>query len=139
MFSARQRLLMRRTRDRAILIAIAPLGAVVLLPDPDFRRRIFRCVSHVGLAFVALRLAEMDRWNANNAQRLGAELHDCFGVRSRHPDPRRRPKVLIRGTDGAVIPKGIMVEQSSANPRRNFAPGFPRPGSSRRPARRRSA
>jgi hypothetical protein len=40
-------------RDRAIDVAIAPLGTVILLPDPDFRRRVGRCVSHVGPAFVA--------------------------------------------------------------------------------------
>jgi hypothetical protein len=49
----RQFLLMRRACDRAIDIAIAPLGTVILLPDPDFRRRVGWCVSHVGLAFVA--------------------------------------------------------------------------------------
>src|SRR5262249_14283713 len=47
MLSARQLLLMRLARDRAIDIAIAPLGTVVLLPDPDLRRCVFRCVSHV--------------------------------------------------------------------------------------------
>src|SRR6516165_10007252 len=47
MLSARQLLLMRLARNRAIDIAIAPLGTVVLLPDPDLRRRVFRCVSHV--------------------------------------------------------------------------------------------
>src|SRR3984893_6623088 len=46
MLSARQRLLMRRARDRAIGIAIAPIGAVALLPAPDFRRRVWS-VSHV--------------------------------------------------------------------------------------------
>src|SRR4051812_29389687 len=50
MLSARQLLLMRRARDRAICMAVAPIGAVALLPDPDFRRRVFRRVSHVGLA-----------------------------------------------------------------------------------------
>src|SRR5580704_6283523 len=48
MLSTRQLLLMRRARDRAIDGAIAPLGTVILLPDPDFRRRVCRCVSHVG-------------------------------------------------------------------------------------------
>src|SRR5215468_1252349 len=47
MLSARQLFLMRLARDRAIDIAIAPLGTVVLLPDPDLRGRVFRCVSHV--------------------------------------------------------------------------------------------
>src|SRR5262249_29516176 len=47
MRSARQLLLMRLGRDTAIDIAIAPLGTVVLLPDPDLRRRVFRCVCHV--------------------------------------------------------------------------------------------
>src|SRR5262249_29946255 len=61
MLSARQLLLMRGARDRAIDIDIAPLGTVVLLPDPDFRRRVFRCVSHVGLAFVARWVGRMDR------------------------------------------------------------------------------
>src|SRR5215468_862522 len=46
MLSARQLLLMRRARDRAIGIAVAPLGAIALLPDPDFWRRVW-CVSHV--------------------------------------------------------------------------------------------
>src|SRR5581483_1677485 len=48
MLAARQRLLVRRARDRAVGGAVAPVGAVALLPDPDFRRRILRCVSHVG-------------------------------------------------------------------------------------------
>src|SRR4029077_7202422 len=61
MLSARQLLVMRRARDRAIDIAIAPLRTVVLLPDPDFRRRVFRCVSHVGLTFVARWVGRMDR------------------------------------------------------------------------------
>src|ERR1700689_2822158 len=61
MLSARQRLLMGRARDGAIDIAIAPLGTVVLLPDPDFRRRVCRFVSHVGLAFVARQVRRMDR------------------------------------------------------------------------------
>src|SRR5262245_54323806 len=52
MFSARQLLLMRRTRDRAIYIDIAPFGTVVFLPGPDFRRRVFRCVNHVWLSCV---------------------------------------------------------------------------------------
>src|SRR3974390_3459540 len=42
MLSARQLLFMRRTRDRAIDIGIAPVGSVVLLPDPDVWRRGFR-------------------------------------------------------------------------------------------------
>jgi hypothetical protein len=42
MLSARQLLLMRGARDRAIDIAIAPVRTVVLLPNPDFRRRATR-------------------------------------------------------------------------------------------------
>ena len=42
MLSARQLLLMSRTRDRAIEIAIAPVGTVVFLPNPDFRRCVFK-------------------------------------------------------------------------------------------------
>src|SRR5580704_18502536 len=61
MLSARQLLLMRRAGDRAIDIAIAPFGTVILLPDPNFRRRVCRCVSHVGLAFVAQYGRRMDR------------------------------------------------------------------------------
>src|SRR5579864_7915005 len=60
MLAARQRLLMRRAGDRAVGIAIAPLGTVVLLPDPDFRRRVCRCVSHVGLALIARQVRRMD-------------------------------------------------------------------------------
>src|ERR1035438_5645254 len=61
MFSARQLLLMRRARDGAVGVAIAPIGTVVLLFDPDFRRRVFRCDSHVGLAFVAWYIGRMNR------------------------------------------------------------------------------
>src|ERR1700685_815561 len=61
MLAARQRLLMRRARDSAIDTAIAALGAVILLPDPDVRRRVCRSVSHVGLAFVARQVRRMDR------------------------------------------------------------------------------
>jgi hypothetical protein len=53
MLAARQRLLVRRARDRAIGVAITPIGTAFLLPDPDFRRRVFRCVSYVGLSCVA--------------------------------------------------------------------------------------
>src|SRR5271156_260873 len=58
MLSTPQFLLMRRARDRAIDIAIAPLGTVILLPDPDFRRRVGRCVSHVGSCLSLNRFAE---------------------------------------------------------------------------------
>src|SRR6185437_16942866 len=61
MLSARQLLLMRRTRDGAIDIDVTPFRTVVLLPDPDFRRRVFRCVSHVGLSCVARWIGRMDR------------------------------------------------------------------------------
>src|SRR5262245_18159536 len=61
MLSARQLLLMRRTRDRAIDIAIAHFGTVIFPPDPDVRRRVFRCVSHVGLSCVARQVGRMDR------------------------------------------------------------------------------
>src|SRR5262245_54144841 len=61
MLSARQLLLMRRARDRTICLAIAPLGTVLLLPDPDFRRRVSRRVSHVGLSCVARSIGRMDR------------------------------------------------------------------------------
>src|SRR3954462_9648488 len=50
MLSARQLLLMCRARDRAIGIAKAPFGTVLFLPAPDFRRRVLRCVSHIGLS-----------------------------------------------------------------------------------------
>src|SRR5712691_1893353 len=79
MLSARQLLLLRRARDRAINIAIAPFGTVVFLPDPDFRRRVFRCFSHVGLSCVARWLAEWIVWITNNAQRLGAYLNVRLG------------------------------------------------------------
>src|SRR4029078_4393314 len=59
MLAARQLLLMRRARDRAIGIAIAPVGTAFFLPDPDVRRRVFRCVGHVGLAGLAR--CRMDR------------------------------------------------------------------------------
>src|SRR3954452_7861257 len=34
--------LWNRVRDRAVGLAIAPIGAVALLPDPDFWRRVLR-------------------------------------------------------------------------------------------------
>src|SRR5215203_2178524 len=49
MLSARQLLLMRGACDRTISVAIAPSGAIALLPDPDLRWRVFRCISHVVL------------------------------------------------------------------------------------------
>jgi hypothetical protein len=52
MLSARQLLLMRRVRDRSIGVAIAPIGTVALLPNPGLRRRVVRCVSHVGLGLM---------------------------------------------------------------------------------------
>src|SRR5580692_8257807 len=72
MLSARQLLLMRRARDGAVGVAIAPIGTVVLFPDPDFRRRVFRCVSHVGLSCVARWVGRMNRVITNSAQHLGA-------------------------------------------------------------------
>src|ERR1700726_2251101 len=79
MLSACQLLLMRRARDGAIGVAIAPIGTVVLLPDPDFRRRVFGCVSHVGLSCVARWVGRMDRVITNNAQRLGAYANVHYG------------------------------------------------------------
>src|SRR5690348_6258658 len=61
MLAARQFLVMRRTRDRAIGMGIAPVGTVVLLPDPDVRRRVLRRVSHGGLALVTRQGGRMDR------------------------------------------------------------------------------
>src|SRR5262245_13111752 len=61
MLSARQLLLMRRARDRTIHVAIAPIGTVALLPDPDFRRRVLRCVSHVGFPRVVRWIGRMDK------------------------------------------------------------------------------
>src|SRR3954468_17951529 len=72
MLSARQLLLMRRARDRTIGVAIAPVGIVVLLPDPDFRRRVLRCVSHVGLSRVARWVGRMDRVDYQYESRLPA-------------------------------------------------------------------
>src|SRR5215204_2715219 len=68
MLSARQLLLTRRARDRAIGMAIAPIGAVALLPDPDFRRRVLRCVSHVGLWCVARLMGRTDRMGCTRAK-----------------------------------------------------------------------
>src|ERR1700692_941112 len=79
MLSACQLLLMRRARDGAVGVAIAPIGTVVLLPDPDFRQRVFRCVSHVGLSCVARWVGRMDRVITNNAQRLGAYANAAMG------------------------------------------------------------
>src|ERR1700722_1937766 len=75
MLSTRQLLLMRRARDRAIDIAIAPLGTVILLPDPDFRRRVCRCVSHVGLAFVARQVRRTDRAAIVACPIMGVGVH----------------------------------------------------------------
>src|ERR1700757_2701944 len=72
MLAARQRLLVGRARDGAGGAAIAPIGTVVLLPDPDFRRRVFRGVSHVGLSCVARWGGRMNRAIPDNAQRPGA-------------------------------------------------------------------
>src|SRR5580704_7213121 len=72
MLAARQRLLVGRARDGAVGAAIAPIGTVVLLPDPDLRRRVFRCVSHVGLSCVARWGGRMNRAITDNAQRPGA-------------------------------------------------------------------
>src|SRR5580704_260445 len=79
MLSARQLLLMRRARDGPVGVAIAPIGTVVLLPDPDFRRRVFRCVSHVGLSCVARQVGRMDRVITNYGQHLGAYANVRFG------------------------------------------------------------
>src|SRR5208283_3113709 len=77
MLSARQLLLMRRARDRAVLIAVAPLRTVVLLPDPDFRRRVFRRVSHVGSRMSRDRLTE---W----IERRAYAVQSLFRALSRH-------------------------------------------------------
>src|SRR5687767_830490 len=82
MLSARQLLLMRRARDRAIGIAIAPIGTVVLFPDPDFRRRVLRYVIHVGPSVSLDGLAEWIEWIANDAQCLGLTLNARLGFKS---------------------------------------------------------
>src|SRR5579863_3709964 len=61
MLAARQLLVMRGARDRAIGGAVAPVGTVALLPDPDVGRRVLRCVSHVGLAIVDRSVGRMDK------------------------------------------------------------------------------
>src|SRR6185436_16065861 len=93
MLSARQLLLMRRTRDRTVGVAIAPIGTVALLPDPDFWRRVLRCVSHVGLLSL-----DMNRIRGRSAR---CRVHWSVGgklvtniVRSRH---LRRSRQLYGG------------------------------------------
>src|ERR1017187_4628809 len=98
MFSARQLLLMRRARDRAICIAIAPIGTVVLLPDPDFRWRVFRCVSHVGLAFVAWYIGRMNRVASVGCPFMVVGVVMLCGVGlpaypKKHPPLRSKPRV----------------------------------------------
>src|SRR5215210_560011 len=85
MLSARQLLFMRRARDRTIGVAIAPIGTVALLPDPDFRRRVLRCVGHVGLSRVARWVGRMDRVDYQYESRLPSR---CLanGNRSLRPD-----------------------------------------------------
>src|SRR5262247_1829759 len=84
MLSARQLLLMRRACDRAIGIAIAPTGDVALVPDPDFRRRVFGCVSHVGLAFIARWVGRMDKMAS-----VGCPVIVVGGRRARDKPPVR--------------------------------------------------
>src|SRR5580698_8457814 len=92
MLSACQRLVMRRTRDRAIDIAIAPIGTVILLPNPDFRRRVFRCVSHGGLTFVARVVRQMDRAAIVACPIMVAGVvMFCGGCPPEHPKRRRPP------------------------------------------------
>src|SRR5437660_12661944 len=95
MLSARQLLLMRRARDRAIDIAIAPLGTVVLLPDPGFRRRVFRCVSHVGLAFVARYVGRMDRMVSVGCPTMVVGCHVMR--RLPHPSIQRNSRCFMLG------------------------------------------
>src|SRR5262249_43428141 len=98
MLSARQLLLMRRARDRAIGIAIAPLGTVVLLPDPDFRRRVFGCVSHIGLSCVAGKIGRMDgvvsvvRWKDGRSGGWGAGGRGGGGGGPGPPPPPKKPE-----------------------------------------------
>jgi hypothetical protein len=74
MLSARQLLLMRRARDRAIDIDMAPLRTVVLLPDPDFRR----CVLLDDLVGT-----QQDRRRYFHAECLGGlEIDRQFEIRS---------------------------------------------------------
>src|ERR687896_150001 len=94
MLAARQLLLMRRVRDRTIGVAIAPIGTVALLPDPDFRRRVLRCVSHVGLSRVARGLAE---WIEITARQLS---HPRSASRQIHPALRQRRFVDVESEAG---------------------------------------
>src|SRR5215468_9414047 len=100
MLSARQLLLMRRTCDRAIGIAIAPTGAVALLPDPDFRRRVFGCVSHVGLAFIARKVGRMDKMAS-----VGCPVIVVGGRRAR--DSRTSRSLIYPGRADMLCPSVI--------------------------------
>src|SRR6185295_4010609 len=71
MLSSRQLLFMRRARDRTIGVAIAPIGTVALLPDPDFRWRVLRCVIHVGLSCIARWVGRMNRVDYQNRDHSG--------------------------------------------------------------------
>src|SRR5215813_768034 len=86
MLSARQLLLMGRARDRTVGIAIAPLGTVVLLPDPDVRRRVLMCVSHVRLAFVARSSAEWIEYTTRRRDQLQVVESDGAQGRNRTTD-----------------------------------------------------
>ena len=98
MFSARQLLLMRRARDGTVGVAIAPIGTVVLLPDPDFRRLVFRCVSHVGLAFVAWYIGRMNRVASVGCPFMVVSVVMLCGgcppaYPKKHPPLRSKPRV----------------------------------------------
>ena len=76
-----------RTRYRIILAVMppsagvgTPIGAVALLPDPDFRRRVFGCVSHVWLSRVARRLAERIEWRAWAGRCPGELVFRCQAI-----------------------------------------------------------
>src|SRR5690242_11183489 len=93
MLSARQRLLMRRACDRTIGVAIAPIGTVAFLPDPDFRRRVLRCVIHVGLSLSIDGLGECIRLlrlppAGNPAQRRFDFTGVCSGLSKSKPKRR---------------------------------------------------
>src|SRR5262249_6992829 len=100
MLSARQLLLMRRAPDRTIGVAKAPIGTVGLLPDPDFRRRVLKRVSHVGLLSL-----DMNRIRGRSAR---CRVHWSVGstniARSGHLRPSRQlyGRPSKRSTAGAL-------------------------------------
>src|SRR5262245_45186979 len=113
MLPARQLLFMRRARDRAIGGAVAPIGAVALLPDPNVRRRVCSVLGHAGLSWTLLhrsiglvgRSVAGDCPHAGGRDKgAGSEPQPGWSeAKPRSSCPRRRTRIALRAIRATLV------------------------------------